>query len=357
MLKKIKEAQFGLLSPDEVRKLSVFQVVTPDTYDEDGTPIDTGLVSRRLGTIEPGQRCQTCGNGVGECVGHFGHIELARPVVHVGFAKFIQQLLQATCPKCGRVSIQSEDLYKYRELREKKPRLWELIKQRVANRLFKRAMKTMECPHCHTQKSKIRLEKPTTFYEKTKEGERRLLPVEIRARLELIPDEDYELLGFNPKVARPEWCILTVLPIPPVAVRPSITLESGIRSEDDLTHKLVDIVRINEKLKEQLELGAPMAIIEELWDLLQYHVTTYFDNEVSGIPPARHKSGRALRTLAQRLRGKEGRFRSSLSGKRVDFSARTVISPDPNLSINEVGVPIDVAKILTIQERDTEGNL
>ncbi len=355
--KKIKSITFGLLSPDDIRKLSVVTIITPDTYDEDGTPIDTGLVSRRLGTIEPGQRCQTCGNRVGECPGHFGHIELARPVVHVGFVKLIQQLLQATCPRCGRLSIPPEDIKRYRELKERKARLWELMKQRIVTRLLKRAMKATECPHCHAPKPKIRLEKPTTFYERTKEGDRRLFPVEIRARLELIPDEDYELLGFNPKLSRPEWTVLTVLPVPPIAVRPSITLESGIRSEDDLTHKLVDIVRINERLREQLELGAPMAIIEELWDLLQYHVTTYFDNEVSGIPPARHRSGRALRTLAQRLKGKEGRFRSSLSGKRVDFSARTVISPDPNLSINEVGVPLEVAKILTIPERVTEWNL
>ncbi|RLF12463.1 MAG: DNA-directed RNA polymerase subunit A' [Thermoprotei archaeon] len=355
--KRIKSLTFGVLSPDDIRKLSVVNIITPDTYDEDGTPIDTGLVSRRLGTIEPGQRCQTCGNRVGECPGHFGHIELARPVVHVGFVKLIQQLLQATCPRCGRLSIPPEDVKRYREYKEKKARLWELMKQRIVNRLLKRAMKATECPYCHAHKGRIRLEKPTTFYERTREGERRLFPVEIRARLELIPDEDYELLGFNSKLSRPEWTVLTVLPVPPIAVRPSITLESGIRSEDDLTHKLVDIVRINERLREQLELGAPMAIIEELWDLLQYHVTTYFDNEVSGIPPARHRSGRALRTLAQRLKGKEGRFRSSLSGKRVDFSARTVISPDPNLSINEVGVPIDVAKILTIPEKVTEWNL
>jgi DNA-directed RNA polymerase subunit A' len=356
-LKALKAIQFGILSPDDIRKLSVTHVITPDTYDEDGTPIDTGLVSRRLGTIEPGQRCQTCGNRVGECIGHFGHIELARPVVHVGFVKLIQQVLQATCPKCGRVSVPLEDISKYKELREKKARLWRLMKAQIAERLLKRAMKTMECPHCHAEKGRIRLEKPTTFYERTKEGERRLFPTEIRARLELVPDEDYELLGFNSKLARPEWTVLTVLPVPPIAVRPSITLESGVRSEDDLTHKLVDIVRINDRLREQLDLGAPMAIIEELWDLLQYHVTTYFDNEVSGIPPARHRSGRALRTLAQRLRGKEGRFRSSLSGKRVDFSARTVISPDPNLSINEVGVPIEVAKILTVPEKVTEWNL
>jgi DNA-directed RNA polymerase subunit A' len=148
-----------------------------------------------------------------------------------------------------------------------------------------------------------------------------------------------------------------VLPVPPVTVRPSITLESGVRSEDDLSHKLIDIIRINQRLRENLDAGAPQLIVEDLWELLQYHCTTYFDNGVSGIPPARHRSGRALRTLAQRLKGKEGRFRSNLSGKRVDFSARTVISPDPNLSMNEVGVPEQIARILTIPERVTEWNI
>jgi len=355
--KKLKAISFGLLSPDVIRKISVGSVITPDTYEEDGTPIDTGPMSLRLGTIDPTQKCKTCGNRVGQCPGHFGHIELAKPVIHVGFVKIIYQLLQSTCCKCGRLLLPQKDVDRIKKIMKERPRLWAIIKSRVVTKVLKKAMKAMECPHCGEEQVKVRLERPTTFYEKTKSGERKITPDVIRTRLEKIPDEDYEVLGFNPKTSRPEWMVLTVLPVPPVTVRPSITLESGLRSEDDLTHKIVDIIRINERLKEQIDMGAPMAIIEELWDLLQYHVTTYFDNEVSGIPPARHRSGRVLRTLAQRLKGKEGRFRSSLSGKRVDFSARTVISPDPNLSINEVGVPIEVAKILTIPEKVTPWNI
>ncbi|MDI9620033.1 MAG: DNA-directed RNA polymerase subunit A' [Candidatus Nezhaarchaeota archaeon] len=355
--KKIKGITFGLLSPDAIRKMSVGSIITPDTYEEDGTPIDTGPMSLRLGTIDPTQKCKTCGNRVGQCPGHFGHIELAKPVVHVGFVKVIHQLLDATCQKCGRLLIAEEEIAKMRQMMKERPRLWSILKPKVVPKVVKKAMKTMECPHCGEEQSKVKLERPTTFYEKTKTGERRITPDVIRARLEKIPDEDYEVMGFNPKLSRPEWMVLTVLPVPPVTVRPSITLETGLRSEDDLTHKVVDIIRINERLKEQIDMGAPMAIIEELWDLLQYHVTTYFDNEVSGVPPARHRSGRVLRTLAQRLKGKEGRFRSSLSGKRVDFSARTVISPDPNLSINEVGVPVDVAKTLTVPEKVTPWNI
>ncbi|MFW9944197.1 MAG: DNA-directed RNA polymerase subunit A', partial [Candidatus Sifarchaeia archaeon] len=195
------------------------------------------------------------------------------------------------------------------------------------------------------------------IYEVGEAGSVRLTPIDIRSRLENISDEDYALLGINASAARLEWAILTVLPVPPVTVRPSITLESGVRSEDDLSHKSIDIIRINQRLRENLDAGAPQLIVEDLWELLQYHCTTYFDNGVSGIPPARHRSGRALRTLAQRLKGKEGRFRSNLSGKRVDFSARTVISPDPNLSMNEVGVPEQIARILTIPQRVTEWNI
>ena len=199
----------------------------------------------------------------------------------------------------------------------------------------------------------IILDKPVTIHQ----GDYKLTASEIRERLERINDEDIYVLGINPEVARPEWLVLTVLPVPPVTVRPSITLDTGERSEDDLTHKLVDILRINQRLVENMEAGAPQLIVEDLWDLLQYHVTTYFDNEASGVPPSKHRSGRPLKTLTQRLKGKEGRFRSNLSGKRVNFSARTVISPDPNISINEVGVPEMIAKEVTVPAYVNEWNI
>ena len=96
-IKKIKSIKFGVLSPDAIRKMSVAQIITPDTYDEDGSPISSGLMDPRLGVIEPGKKCKTCGNTAAECPGHFGHIELARPVIHVNFAKKIYDILRATC--------------------------------------------------------------------------------------------------------------------------------------------------------------------------------------------------------------------------------------------------------------------
>src|SRR3989338_7930447 len=149
----------------------------------------------------------------------------------------------------------------------------------------------------------------------------------------------------------------TVMAIPPVTMRPSITLESGERSEDDLTHKLGDIVRINQRLFENINAGAPETIIEDLWELLQYHITTFFDNEVPQLPPARHRSGQPLKTLSERIKSKEGRIRHNLAGKRTNFSARTVISPDPMLGINEVGVPFEIAMKLTVPEMVNDWNI
>ncbi len=352
--KVIDSIDFGLMSPDDIRKMSVTKVITADTYDEEGYPIDRGLMDSKLGVVDPGLRCRTCGSRSGDCPGHFGHIELARSAINVGYVDIVYDCLRATCRNmsCVRVLLSPQKLDEFRKQLEEKKRnggkWWE-----ISDQIIRSATTVEKCPHCGEKQLKIKFEKPTTFME----GKNRLACSDVRERLENIKEDDALLLGIDTKVARPEWMVLTVLPVPPVTVRPSITLESGVRSEDDLTHKLVDIIRINQRLAENIEAGAPHLIVEDLWELLQYHVTTYLDNDVSGVPPARHRSGRVLRTLAQRLRGKEGRFRGNLSGKRVDFSARTVVSPDPNISINEIGVPEYIARALTIPIRVTEYNI
>ena len=351
ILKKIAQINFGLLSPENIRRMSVTKIVTPDTYDEDGYPIEAGLMDPRLGVIDPGLRCRSCGSKGGDCQGHFGHINLARPVVHVGFADTIHKILRSTCSECGRALLTETERIDYQDRIGSRLQNEESITSLVKD-VYTTARRD-KCPHCDTEQEDVKIDKPVSIVE----GNYKLTPSEVRERLEKIPEEDYLYLGINSKVARPEWMVLTVLPVPPVTVRPSITLETGERSEDDLTHKLVDILRINQRLKENMEAGAPQLIVEDLWELLQYHVTTYFDNEASGVPPARHRSGRPLKTLAQRLKGKEGRFRSNLSGKRVNFSARTVISPDPNISINEVGVPHMIATEVTVPIYVTEWNM
>src|ERR671915_177109 len=349
--------KFSIWSPVEVRKFSVAEVTAPETYDEDGMPVQGGLMDNRLGTLEPGQKCATCGNTSARCPGHFGHIELAEPVLHIAFIDDIHKLLLITCRSCNKIKLHPEELAKYKSIRDAKAAYAVITLESIKEEIIEKAKKVKVCPHCGKEQYDLIFTKPTIFVEKTEAGENRLLPITIRERLVHIPDTDLTLLGYDPTTARPEWFVLQVLPVPPVTVRPSIILETGIRSEDDLTHKLVDIIRVNQRLKESKEAGTPPLIVQDLVDLLQYHVTTYFDNEVSGIPQAHHRSGRPLKTLTQRLKGKEGRFRGSLSGKRVDFSSRTVISPDPNLAISDVGVPVDVAKKLTIPETVSQWNL
>ncbi len=350
--KRVSSIKFEVLSPQEIRRMSVAKIITPETYDDDGFPIEGGLMDTRLGVIDPGLKCRTCGAKAGECPGHFGHIELAAPVIHVGYAKLIGKLLNATCRECGRILLKDDKRDRFIAEIEKSRELGQDFEE-IVKEVFRVTKGVKKCPHCGAEQMEVKFEKPTFFYE----NEHRLTPKDVRERLEKIPDEDLPAFGMEPKAVRPEWLVLTVLPVPPVTVRPSIILETGQRSEDDLTHKLVDIIRINQRFMENKEAGAPQLILEDLWELLQYHVTTYLDNEVSGIPPARHRSGRPLKTLAQRLKGKEGRFRGSLSGKRVNFSARTVISPDPNLSINEVGVPLVVAEELTVPIYVTDKNI
>ena len=357
--KRIGKIEFGLLSPKQIRDMSVCKVIWPDTYDDDGFPYPKGLMDPSLGVIDPGLRCKTCGQKQGDCPGHFGHIDLAKPVIHVGYTRLIRKLLRITCRDCGRLLLDKDEIEKFSAL-EDDPYSAETIGE-------KDVKKERICPYCGEQQYKINFEKPTSFVEvisvvdentgKTIKTEQKLTSADIRERLERIPDDDLRLLGIDPDVARPEWAVLTVLPVPPVTVRPSIILENGQRSEDDLTHKLVDIIRINQRFRENQDAGAPQLIIEDLWELLQYHVTTYLDNEVAGCPPARHRSGRPLKTLSQRLKGKDGRFRGSLSGKRVNFSARTVISPDPNLSVGEVGVPLAIANEMSVPVRVTKQNI
>ncbi|MCF2164645.1 MULTISPECIES: DNA-directed RNA polymerase subunit A' [Halobacterium] len=423
--KEIGEISFGLMDPEEYRDMSATKVITADTYDDDGFPIDMGLMDPRLGVIDPGLECKTCGQRSGGCNGHFGHIELAAPVIHVGFSKLIRRLLRGTCRECASLLLTEEEKDEYRENLDRTRSLRQDVSD-VMTAAIREARKKDHCPHCGEVQYDVKHEKPTTYYEVqqvlasdyseriaasmqpdeeeddagvspqelaeqtdidisrineilsgefrprredreaietaigadlTTEDMNKLMPSDIRDWFEDIPGEDLEALGVNSDRSRPEWMILTVLPVPPVTARPSITLDNGQRSEDDLTHKLVDIIRINQRFMENREAGAPQLIIEDLWELLQYHVTTFMDNEISGTPPARHRSGRPLKTLSQRLKGKEGRFRGSLSGKRVNFSARTVISPDPTLSLNEVGVPDRVATEMTQTMVVNEQNL
>ena len=334
--KQVKSLKFNLISPEQVKKISKAKIVTPELYDIDGFPVDGGLMDLRLGVIDPGIRCRTDGATMRDCPGYPGHIELARPVVHIKYIPLIELILRSFNHKSGRLMLSEDKIKKYSPAER-----------------AKKAKDKKVCPYTGETQEKVKLEKPYSFYV----GRKRLFPNEIREILINISDEELMKIGINSKNFRPEWAIMSQLLVPSVNVRPSITLDTGERSEDDLTHKLSDIIRANQRLWENLNAGAPEVIIEDLWDLLQYHVTTFFDNNITRIPPARHRSGQPLKTITERIKGKEGRIRKNLAGKRVNFSGRTVASPDPYIGINEIGIPFQVAKIITVVENVTSINI
>ncbi len=353
--KRINKIEYTVFSPKDVLKQSIVKVITPEIYDKYGFPVEGGLMDLRMGVIEPGLSCKTCGQSYKNCEGHFGHLELARPILNVMFIDEILRTLRCTCQHCFRVLFSPEQLEEVTAEHEKLRN--ELSSEKFLKfkaKFFSALSKVKTCPHCNEKQEDVKLDKSSVFVF-TQGDKKRLLTTEIRFRFENIPDTDLPLLNLID--IRPEWMLLTLLPIPPVSMRSTITLQSGQRSEDDLTHKLTDIIRTNQRLHEHLLVGVPEAIIEDVWDLLQYHISTYMDNTIPGLPPARHRNGEPLKSIAERIKGKKGIIRNNLIGKRVNYSARTVISPDPRLKLNEVGVPYQVAMRLTVPEPVTEDNI
>ncbi|MEM0014421.1 MAG: DNA-directed RNA polymerase subunit A', partial [Zestosphaera sp.] len=163
--KEVRSIKFGILSPDMIRKMSVTAIVTPDVYDENGMPVKGGVMDPKLGVIEPDQKCETCGNKLATCPGHFGSLELARPVIHIGFVKHIHEILKATCRKCGRLKLPEEEVDRYLDLLDRLKDRWPQLADSLSEHVKRRAMKVFECPHCGEKQYRIRYEKPTTFIE------------------------------------------------------------------------------------------------------------------------------------------------------------------------------------------------
>jgi len=369
-IERIKGIQFSVLSPDEIIKSSVVEVTKTDTYTGN-EPVPGGLFDPRMGVLEHNAFCRTCEQKKIFCPGHFGHIKLARPVFHPMFYETTRKLLKCICYRCSRLLIsptQSTD-----ELKEVMRKIM-LVKNHQKRweqlfRFFNNNSKIKSCgddgaPGCGAkQPSRYTKEGTLKIMAEWKEANVETIKKEFTAEevltiLQRVVEEDMEVLGFNPKFNRPEWMICTILPVPPPPVRPSIIEENGQRREDDLTHKLCDIIKTNNQLKIRLE--KPNANEEHLAVItgaLQYHIATLIDNQMPGIPPAQQRNGRKLKSVADRLKKKEGRIRGNLNGKRVDQSARSVITPDPYISLDQLGVPMKIAMNLTFRETVNKYNM
>ena len=311
----VDRVQFELWSPDQIEEYGLFDINVPGTFSNTEPPKGS-LNDYRLGPTHPNERCATCGEKGYTCPGHFGFIRLSKPVYHVLFFDMIYRTLQKICISC------SHPLGRCKK----------------------------KCAKCGQAIQKIKKES-THDISANKET---LLPSRVRDLFSNIERKHYSSLGWG---VPPEWAILTVLAVPPPCVRPGAKMTSGQWTCSDLTYKYSEIIKENNTLKSLLFGQLPLHIVKDTWKKLQWHVSTLFDN---GIPALRVSNARRavpMKGYKQRLWGKAGRIRGNLMGKRVDFSARTVITPDPTLDLDQVGVPTSIALNLTVPEKVTRYNI
>jgi DNA-directed RNA polymerase II subunit RPB1 len=352
--------QFGIANPDDIVSRSVVEVKTDKTY-QSTIPVAGGVFDSRFGVTEHGKVCPTCKQTNLLCPGHFGHIRLARPVYLYQFIDVVQKLLAVVCLSCSNPYLPDDELEKISDTAKGVER-FDVVREATTYYKTHELKQANACVHCgaRTIKKVSKIEfSVAALQAETYEEEAEKIPLQPELVLrcfQRITDKHVTLLGFNPKFSRPDWMICTVLAVPPLTVRPSVVMEDNQRMEDDLTHQLIIIVRHNIKLREKIDKGENVDIIDKLTELLQFNVAAYVDNDIKGLPPAAQRSGRPLKTLKSRLGAKTGRVRGNLMGKRVDFSARSVITPDPNIDVDELGVPEEIAMNLTFPEIVTPYN-
>ncbi|XP_059892187.1 DNA-directed RNA polymerase III subunit RPC1 isoform X1 [Gadus macrocephalus] len=389
--KKISHICFGIQSAEQMRQQAHIQVVSKNLYSQDTkhTPLSYGVLDHRMGTSEKDRPCETCGKNLADCLGHYGYLDLELPCFHVGYFKAVIGILQMICKTCSHIMLTRDEKLQFMD-HLKRPHLPYLQKRGLKKKISEKCRKRTLCLNCSSFNGTVKkcgllkiihekykttkkvadpfvsefLQSFDIAIEHNKEVEsllnraqENMSPLVVLNLLKRVPAEDVPLLLMNPEAGRPADLLLTRLLVPPLCIRPSVVsdLKSGT-NEDDLTMKLTEIIFLNDVIKKHRMTGAKTQMIMEDWDFLQLQVALYINSELSGIP-MNMAPKKWTRGFVQRLKGKQGRFRGNLSGKRVDFSGRTVISPDPNLRIDEVAVPVHVAKILTYPEKVNRANL
>ena len=264
---RIIGVQFSIMSPEEIRKSSVVHITNRDTY-QNNRPAIGGLFDPRMGVLEPGLICPTDGLNYMQTPGYFGHIDLARPVFYVQYLSQIMKIMRCTCYKCSKLLIDKK-AHKHALKMPNKER-WDYV--------FSLASKVKTCGECnedgcgYTQPTKIRKQGLADIMAEWKEKETsyemKMTPEIVLKIFRRISDEDITFMGFSPKWSRPEWMVCQVLAVPPPAVRPSVKHDAQQRSEDDISHIIIQILKANETLKEKIEKNAKESHIEDWTTLL-----------------------------------------------------------------------------------------
>ena len=352
----VSHVEFGIFSPEEIKRFAVVNVTEPSLYSN-SLPIANGLADHRMGSVDRRLACGTCKRGINECPGHAGMIILNYPVMHPSFLDTVLKLLKVACFFCAELLLTQADRAQLRRARDRKQKL------ALAVALAKNKKVCPSCAgpvpqyskqgqHVKCDFSKVKFADP----EEEQYCSRPFTASEVQSILRTLREDDCALLGLSP-LSRPEHFVLSVLVVPPPVVRPSVVISEGsaARGQDDLTAKYVEILKANANVQAVLHkergsiprVGLSLAAQQAVNDLA-FHVSTLINNELRGQRQSVQRSGLPTKSLMARLKGKEGRFRGFLMGKRVDFSARSVISPDSQMDVDQVGIPEVVAQKLTI---------
>lgn len=337
--KHLTGISFEIWSREAILAESVCEVSSTKRTIENGkfTNVENSVRDPRLGPLDRISKCHTCGQKMGRCNGHFGHIVLSHPVYHVNFTRQVIQWLKSICRNCAK------PLLKNMVVDTSMKRIY------VINYYFRNAnIHTTKCPHC-----KVRLPKYTWNKEKQQimRNSKIYKVYDVLDHLSMIPKEVLD----NFSVCHPSAMIQEVLPVPPPTVRPAIIMgNSLVRGEDDLTYRLLQILRFNNKLKELIEQKRPQHVVSEALLNLQFAISSYIDHKKGG---GNDKTfDKEYTSIKKRLTSKEGRVRGNLMGKRVNFTARSVITGDDNIPVDTVGIPEEIAERLTVATKVTDFN-
>jgi len=363
----IKAVQFTVLSAREIQSGSVADITTHESTENKGGQTYNkmgGLYDPRLGTITRGVPCLTCNQAMDTCPGHFGATALPTPFFHPEFMLTVMLIFRSICLCCCKPRLPHSlfgdniETSKYFLIEDPRVRLLELSKN---------SPKRKNCALCYQYLpavSKINDKFGWTISCEGRNDDNTTRVYEVTATIahrilcNITPDVA-KLLGFDtsdPRMTRPEDLIWSVMAIPPPQLRPLITFDPMNKGQDDTTTSLYNILKSSSALQEATWASSEDNV-RKCSDILSFQLRAMVNNDEKKKPCALQRSGRPLVGTKQRLEGKEGRFRGNLMGKRVDFSARTVITPDPNLDLDEVGVPYDICKNLTAPECVTIDNI
>jgi DNA-directed RNA polymerase beta' subunit len=340
----IEKINFGLLSPEEIKALSVCKIENKNSsgfgsiYDE------------RMGHVDRNKECPTC-KLKKQCWGHFGYIELEEPLLHPMFYKHLVNILKCFCKNqnCHKLlkSKESMELSGYSKLS---------LEKKIEK------LKDIEiCYLCSFPQPKIMFNQKDMIISQQYKTKKKtnIIPFdvcEIRKFLNSINDEDFITLGFNIKMMHPKNLVISVLPVIPTCSRPYV-VNDGKKCDDDITYQYREICKINlliENLNKDLT-EENKTKKQKLLQALKFRIQTLFSNSKG---KAKHPTdNRPLLCIKGRISGKGGRIRKNIMGKRVFFSARTVIGPETDVKMDEIAIPEEVARTHTKHEVVSKYNI